>query len=315
MNQAAEKAQAEEANLEALAAELEASAQYRVLRQFNAQERYGPAQTEGITSVAFLDVETTGVDVNDVPIEIGVVRVEYDAESGNLGRVLERYQGFQDPGRPLPDYIVALTGITDADLRGKTFEEDQLMGLIKRSSIVVAHHANFDRSMAEKLFPWMANRPWGCTIKDVPWKEAGVASSKLEFVAMTRGLFYGAHRALEDAEVCAAVAGKPLLDGKPAFQWVLEQARATWYRVWATEAPFESRSRLKDNGYEWRDGSDGGHKGWRTLTRDPVEEIEFLAKEIYGHRGTVLLQELGRNDRFSERFQSEEWVSLSQRRQ
>lgn len=299
------------ASLDSMAAELAKTGEYRVLRKFEPWDRYGKA-TEGCeTSVSFLDVETTGVEVQDVPIEIGIVRVEYDAKTGELGKVLERYAGLEDPLRPLPEHIVKLTGITDADVKGKTFDGTTIKGIVQRSSLIVSHNASFDRGMTEKRFNFMMKRAWGCTMADVPWAEVGVASKKLEFIAMTRGLFYGAHRALEDAEVAAAVAGIPLVDGKPAFMWVLEQARSDWYRVWATEAPFESKAKLKEAGYEWCDGTKTEHKAWRRLTKDPTEEMDFLAKEVYGYRGKALLQELGKLDRFSERYKAQEWVSMA----
>ena len=297
--------------LEAMAKELDASGGYRVLREFKPQDRYGAAAEETETSVTFIDFETTGVEKEDVAIEVGAVRVEYDANSGQLGRVLERYSGLEDPRRPLPEHIIELTGIKDEDVKGKSFDTVVLKGIVQRSSILVAHNSNFDRPMAEKRFPWMAKRPWGCSMQDIPWKGAGVASVKLEFVAMTRGLFYGAHRALEDAEVTAAVTGKELVDGKPAFLWILEQARSTWYRVTATDAPFEAKSKLKTAGYEWCDGSKTEHKAWRCVTKDPVEEMDFLAKEIYGFKGMALLQELQKNDRFSERYKTQEWISMA----
>ena len=297
--------------LAAMAAELEQCEDFRVLRKFVPLDWYGRAAEGCETSASFLDLETTGVELDDVPIEIGIVRVEYDATSGELGRVLERYSGLEDPQRPLPPHIVELTGIRDEDVKGKAFDGATIKGIVQRSSIVLSHNAGFDRGMAERRFEWMAKRPWGCTMADVPWAAVGVASKKLEFVAMTRGLFYGAHRALEDAEVAAAVAGKPLANGKPAFLWVLEQARSDWYRVWATDAPFESKRKLKQAGYEWCDGSKTEHKAWRRLTKDPAEEMDFLAKEVYGYRGKALLQEISKCDRFSERYQTQEWVSMT----
>jgi DNA polymerase-3 subunit epsilon len=299
------------ATLEAMAKELDASASYRVLREFKAQDRYGAGPDESEHSVCFIDLETTGVETDDVPIEVGAVRVAYDANSGELGKVLERYTGMEDPLRPLPEHIVALTGIKDEDVKGKRFDTPALKGMVQRSSMLVSHNANFDRPMGERRFPWMSKRPWGCSMQDVPWKQAGVASVKLEFVAMTRGLFYGAHRALEDAEVAAAVSGKPLVDGKPAFAWIREQARSTWYRVWATDAPFEAKQKLKFAGYEWCDGTRTDHRAWRCVTKDPVHEMDFLAAEVYGFKGVALLQELDKYARFSERFTTQEWVSMA----
>lgn len=304
---------ADEAAIEAALTTLRACDEYRVLKKFVPMDAYGPGPSTEETSVCFLDVETTGTEEHDVPIELGMVRVAYDADTGELGKVLERATGLEQPPFAIPKNIVALTGITDDDVKGRSFDSQLFKGVVQRSSIVVSHNAGFDRPMVEKRFPWMARRAWACTMSDVPWAEYGVASKKLEFVAMTRGLFYGAHRAQEDAEVAAAIAGAQLGDGKPAFWWVLAQARENWYRVWATDAPFEKKTVLKQAGYVWCDGTRQEHKAWRCTTTAPVEELDFLAKDVFGGRGKALLQEIGKLDRFTERAKTSEWISMAAR--
>ena len=60
-----------------------------------------------ITSYVCVDVETTGLNPKEEKlIEIGAVKVVD-------GQIVERFQSFLHPGRPLQPRIVALTGITD----------------------------------------------------------------------------------------------------------------------------------------------------------------------------------------------------------
>ena len=62
-------------------------------------------------SIVALDIETTGLDPDkDAIIEIGAVRF-------NGRRVEDEWATLINPGRPIPPFIVQLTGITDQIVR------------------------------------------------------------------------------------------------------------------------------------------------------------------------------------------------------
>ena len=50
-------------------------------------------------------------------------------------------------------------------------------------SLVIAYNAGFDRPFLELRFGVFASLPWGCSYRDVPWKDFGHASASLEFLA------------------------------------------------------------------------------------------------------------------------------------
>ena len=292
---------------------LEADGEYRVLRRFQPSTSYGEVGSERVGRMCLIDFETTGTDDDDVPIEIGMVLVEYDMDTCTLGKVLDRYCGQEDPGFELDPNIVALTGITDEHLKGKRFDDNRVEEIIRQAGIVVAHQASFDRGMGEKRFAFMAERPWGCSMNDVPWKEAGIGSVKLEFIAVMKGVFYDAHRADVDAEVTAFVLGQTVLDGKTGLWHLLQRARRKHYRVWATDSPFATKDLLKARGYRWCDSTRFAYKAWRIETVELHAELQFLRAHVYGSRGgEVVVEELGVRDRFSERREAFEPVQLGQ---
>jgi DNA polymerase-3 subunit epsilon len=49
------------------------------------------------------------------------------------------------PGRPIPPEVTALTGITDAAVRGRRIDDARVAALAASASLVVAHNAAFDR--------------------------------------------------------------------------------------------------------------------------------------------------------------------------
>lgn len=98
-----------------------------------------PKFLEGKTFCVF-DLETTGLSPkSDRIIEIGAVKIEN-------GVITETFSSFVDPKMPLPENIVALTGIRDSDLIGKHTIDEVLPDFFKFSfgSIFVGHNVSFD---------------------------------------------------------------------------------------------------------------------------------------------------------------------------
>ncbi|MHC5373892.1 PolC-type DNA polymerase III [Enterococcus sp. LJL120] len=91
------------------------------------------------TYVVF-DVETTGLSaVYDTIIELAAVKM-------HKGNVLETFEQFIDPGHPLSQTTINLTGITDEMVRGSKSEEEVLRLFMEfsKDTILVAHNASFD---------------------------------------------------------------------------------------------------------------------------------------------------------------------------
>lgn len=101
--------------------------------------------TESVREIAF-DTETTGLDPNggDRIIELGAVEMINHVPTGKTFRRLIY------PERSVSADTVRITGLTDADLKGKpVFSDsdvvDAFMSFVGDSTIV-AHNASFDRS-------------------------------------------------------------------------------------------------------------------------------------------------------------------------
>ncbi len=94
-----------------------------------------------------LDTETTGLSFKDCTL------IEISAARMSGGRVVDRYETFVDPGRPIPPEIVALTGITSLDVAGAPNAEEAVRGLAEFTGgmPVIAHNATFDRTFIEKV--------------------------------------------------------------------------------------------------------------------------------------------------------------------
>lgn len=94
---------------------------------------------EDATYVVF-DVETTGLSaIYDKIIELAAVKFKD-------GEIVEEFQEFIDPGHPLSETTINLTGITDQMVNGSKSEEEVLKAFkdFSKDTILVAHNASFD---------------------------------------------------------------------------------------------------------------------------------------------------------------------------
>jgi len=267
-------------DLKTLALTLESSPDYRVLSRIERQVSFHPVDGRKTRRGLLVDVETTGLDTKtDTIIELGCILFEY-GHDGTIYRVIDEYNGLQDPGHPLSPEIIELTGITDAELEGQSLDDKRIEQLIEQTDFVIAHNSGFDRPMLERRFPKFTQLPWGCSLKSVDWQSEGISSAKLDYILFKLGKFHEGHRAVEDchATLFALTTQLPKSQGTAMAQ-VLEKARVPDYRIFAYKAPFDIKDDLKARGYRWSDGSDGKAKSWYIdVAQGEMElEKEYLA--------------------------------------
>ena len=146
-----------------------------------------------------LDVETTGLNTHaDEIIEIGAVRIEHGVEVAEFSELI-------NPGRPVPDKVVEITGITSAMLRDKRALMEVMPEFAKfcEGAVLVAHNASFDMSFFRRAFR-QAGFPFDFTILDtlalVRNQYPHNKSHKLGTMCKQLGIsLLNAHRAVHDA--------------------------------------------------------------------------------------------------------------------
>jgi DNA polymerase III subunit epsilon len=288
--------------LERLAERLESSGEYRVIRRLRAPREYARAAegTEVLLGI-YVDVETTGLDAGtEAIIELGLVAFEFDRE-GHVYRIVRELSAFEDPGKPIPPHITALTGIRDEDVRGARLPEDEVTALAERAQLVIAHNAAFDRPFLERRLPVFEGRPWACSMADVDWWEAGFGSQKLEYLAYRCGFFFDGHRASSDCRAGVHLLAVPLPgETVPPLANLLQNARRSSVRIWAENSPFETKDLLKERSYRW---SAAARTWWRELPKAEHDaELDWLAENVYGHRVALPYLEITAFLRYSARL-------------
>lgn len=275
-----------------MARRLEAHPDYRVLRRLVPVTDYGPlpapvapASPSPVLQVLILDTETTGLSqATDRIIELAMLMVSVDAGSGRPLGVVQTFEGFEDPGMPIPEAARQVTGITDEMVRGQRLDDEGVQAMLSRADLVVAHNAGFDRPFVEARFPAFADKPWACSFVDIDWKARGAESARLGALAQDRGWFYDAHRALVDCHALLQVLASPdALAPGTGLSRLIEAAARPRFRLRATGAPFESKDKLKARGYRW----DANARVWfcQLDSAGALEaELDWLRTDVHGGR-------------------------------
>lgn len=274
----------EHQQLEQMAARLEASGEYRILRRVTPRTCIHSPDGTPTRRGIFLDVETTGLSfVTDEIIELAMVPFDF-TDDGRIFAIHESFDALRDPGRPIPAAITALTGITDAMVDGSAIDLAEVAAFIDGAALLIAHNAGFDRPFCEKFCPEFAAIAWACSWREIPWADEGFDGARLSHLAAGHGLFFDGHRAVHDCRAGIEVLGRTLpRSGRTALAALLGSTQQPRWRVWAAGAPYALRDTLKSRGYRWNDGSDGSPRAWYVDVGDDALETEsaFLRLQIY----------------------------------
>jgi DNA polymerase-3 subunit epsilon len=293
-------------NWELMARGLEDTGDYKVIRRFRRVERYAEPDGEPLETGLILDTETTGIDAQkDDVIELGMVLFEYAPATSRIYRIVDTFDQLQDPGRPLPAEIIALTHITDDMLRGQHIDATAVETFVARAKLVIAHNAAFDRPFVERQWKVFETKPWADSMSQVHWYDEGVATQKQELIALCLGFFYNAHRAENDCFALLHILSNTLpTSGQPALKPLLDHAAADDARIWAIGAPFAAKDMLKARGYRFNSGTNGKPKAWHitVLADDLEQELVFLDSIYEGDaREKVRIDKMSPLERFSAR--------------
>lgn len=290
--------------LEGMAAALDSSGRYRVLRKLQERpvlEPVGDAETRlGLV----VDVETTGLDPAHCEIiEIAMVPFTYGVD-GRVFEIHEPFQGLRQPKTPIPAEITALTGISDEMVLGQSIDPADVAAFAKDASLVVAHNASFDRRFLEDFCETFVKKPWACSMAQVDWAAEGYEGRKLAYLSMEAGFFYNRHRATDDCRATIELLARMLPRTQvPAMVQLLEKARRASVRIWAENSPFDLKDLLKARGYRWNGDGGAGPRSWY-IDVDEAEkgaEIAYLNAEIYKRPANPRVQKVTAYDRFSGR--------------
>ena len=155
--------------------------------------------------VIVFDIETTGLSRDlDRITEIGAVKL-------NNMEVVDRFQTFVNPERPIPANITELTGITDEMVEDAPSEKEALEKFIAFAGkgVLVAHNADFDTSFIKIACARQGltyDIRYADTLKLARAALPHLKNFKLDTVAKEFKLGdFNHHRAIDDAEMLSKI--------------------------------------------------------------------------------------------------------------
>ena len=282
-------------DLQAAVSAIEQHPDFRLLRRVKlAADHVFAENTSGepCARLAVIDTETTGfkAEEGDRIIDLAIAVCEYGKESGRLYRVVERFEGLEDPEQAIPAEVIKLTGITDDMVKGQLIDEQQVAKVMAGVTLVVCHNSSFDRGFLEARFAVFKDLAFGCSLNEVPWRDWGIGSSKLDYLGFAFGLFHTGHRALADVDMLTALLASNTPDqATTILSLLLASARLPTWRINAIGLPFDNSQIAKARGYRWHPGDTSLGKCWWIETQHEQDEIQFLA-QIGCHHPEVIKQ-------------------------
>lgn len=247
-----------------------------------------PAREKMARTGLYLDTETTGLTDQDKIIQLAGIRFRYDGK-GIVSIDRHAMVLFKDPGIPIPPLITSLTGIDDSVVAGKTITEADISNMTRDVSMVVAHHAAFDRPFVERDLPGdiFSNLPWYCSMSQIDWESRVEKGRSLELLMLKRGYTYKAHDAGADvlAGTVLLASPDPHDPNKQIFNEMHRNGSKDSLLLVALNSPFDSKDKLKGSGYSWNaEGKDTGEKAWQREINTDEESLSNerkLLQEVY----------------------------------
>ena len=172
---------------------------------------YGEASGSLQGSFVVFDTETTGLDFeNDRLTEIGAVVVEN-------GQIVDHFNTFVNPGKPIPPKVVELTGITDSMVADAPNPDEAMEQFLEFAGgrVLIAHNAHkFDMRMLYAAARRAGKSVTNAYIDTLPMAQnlyPGLRNYKLNTVNEYLELeAFNHHRAVDDAKALALIFCKML---------------------------------------------------------------------------------------------------------
>ena len=220
-----------------------------------------------------VDVETTGLDEDDLPVEVAAIL--YNIES----RAIVAQVSYLLP--VLENKAEAINGIPAAlttNPRTEITLTDAVIGLWRLADVVIAHNAEFDRARLETfaLFGQAVDaKPWLCTLRDFRWGIPGLRSNpSLTDLALAHGVpVWEVHRALPDCTYLASVFSK-----RDDLAALIEDAKTPQF-LYEAQVGFADKEKAKAHGFQW--SANGYERAWtRKLRAAEVEMLPFSCRQL-----------------------------------
>ena len=89
---------------------------------------------------AIVDTETTGTAHYDEIIELGILLFEFNADTGQLLGIIDKYVGLREPSVPIHPRASQIHGLTQKDLLGQSLNKTKVKAMFNKAHVIIAHN-------------------------------------------------------------------------------------------------------------------------------------------------------------------------------
>lgn len=242
---------------EDVARRLETDQNYRVLRAVPRPYSNAPkGAPPDARCVALIDLETTGLNPdNDRIMELAIMLI-WVGENGEVLNHIAPKVWQEDPEIEIDPRITWITCLANHHLVGRKIPDEEVLAMLDRADLLVAHHAAFEVSWLERRYPQIKGAAWACSMKDIDWLRAGLDGRAQQWLLAQEGWHSNAHRAGDDVwslfwllqQRRRGLGADP---ERSHLKRLLEGADRTTVLVQATHAPIAKKDVLKARQYRW----------------------------------------------------------------
>ena len=103
-------------------------------------------EADELIDMVIIDLETTGLNFeSDEPISFAAIDITYNVTKKKLSSINDKLEQFQQPKKPLSEFIKNFTKISDEFLENKKFNVTEITTFLG-NKLCVSHNAKFDKT-------------------------------------------------------------------------------------------------------------------------------------------------------------------------
>jgi DNA polymerase III epsilon subunit-like protein len=225
-----------------------------------------------ISKACTADTETTGIcPLEDEITELAIRPFLYNKETFEIVKVLEAFDQFQEPSSmdKMTPLIEELTGITSDMVLGQSINWEEANSLLEECDFIVAHNAEFDKTMLGQRKEYSAKTEWICSLNEINWYDKGLPNRKQEILGPALALIdeslafdFEAHRAINDVDALLQLIIN--VDGLEELLMPMIELRVSGYvsknfyeLYWKRNRCWFKVEKLKDENGKWFKNEDG----------------------------------------------------------
>ncbi|WP_157084827.1 MULTISPECIES: DNA polymerase III subunit epsilon [Sphingomonas] len=226
-----------------------------------------------------LNVTTSGSeDAGDFSVSVTVRQFRYDAD-GVVTYLGKPQLWCMSAPSACSELEVAAGSVEAGRFMDDAIGRQELLDMLRTSSIIVSHGAAFARPWIETQLPQAADLPWACSMTQIDWRSHDLQGRSLGYLLCQIGWFIDPKDDASEVDGLIQLLRHPFASDRSALSLLVERSSHPSWLLRAYGASFDVKDELRDRGYRW----DGDLRVWWKEVSDAekLPEELWLALNVY----------------------------------